>query len=249
MAKKCFRDIHVIETVPPSCINRDDTGSPKTAIYGGAMRARVSSQCWKKAMRASFADMLPQEEIGKRTKMLHALLADAIRARNPQLKAISRGEDNVAHINDDKCISCGACVYQCPFGAISDKSYILDAINMLRGSEDNKNYKVYAIVAPSISSQFRYAKLGQVLTALKKLGFYSVVEVALGADMVAYSEAQELAEKGVLTSSCCPAFVAYIEKAFPKLKDKISHNLSPMAELARYMKKTDPDCKIAREIQ
>ena len=62
--------------------------------------------------------------------------------------------------------------------------------------------------------------------------------------MVAYSEAQELAEKGVLTSSCCPAFVAYIEKAFPKLKDKISHNLSPMAELARYMKKTDPDCKI-----
>ena len=47
MAKKCFMDIHVIETVPPSCINRDDTGSPKTAIYGGAMRARVSSQCWK----------------------------------------------------------------------------------------------------------------------------------------------------------------------------------------------------------
>ena len=87
MAKKCFMDIHVIETVPPSCINRDDTGSPKTAIYGGAMRARVSSQCWKKAMRASFADMLPQEEIGKRTKMMHALLADAIRARNPQLNA------------------------------------------------------------------------------------------------------------------------------------------------------------------
>ena len=161
-----------------------------------------------------------------------------------KIKAISRGEDNVAHINDDKCISCGACVYQCPFGAISDKSYILDAINILRGSEDNKKYKVYAVVAPSISSQFRYAKLGQVITALKKLGFYSVVEAALGADMVAYSEAQELAEKGVLTSSCCPAFVAYIEKAFPKLKDKISHNLSPRAELARYMKKTDPDCKI-----
>ena len=93
MAKKCFMDIHVIETVPPSCINRDDTGSPKTAIYGGAMRARVSSQCWKKAMRASFADMLPQEEIGKRTKMLHALLADAIRARNPQLKAEKLAEE------------------------------------------------------------------------------------------------------------------------------------------------------------
>ena len=161
-----------------------------------------------------------------------------------KIKAISRGEDNVAHIDDSKCISCGACVYQCPFGAISDKSYILDAIKLLRESDGNRKFKVYAIVAPSISSQFRYAKLGQVITALKKLGFYSVVEVALGADMVAYSEARELAEKGVLTSSCCPAFVAYIEKTFPKLKDKVSHNLSPMAELARYMKSTDPDCKI-----
>ena len=161
-----------------------------------------------------------------------------------KVKAISRGDDNVAHIDDSKCISCGACVYQCPFGAISDKSYILDAIKLLRESNDNANYKVYAIVAPSISSQFRYAKLGQVITALKKLGFFSVVEAALGADMVAYAEARELAEKGVLTSSCCPAFVTYIEKTFPKLKDKISHNLSPMAELARYMKETDPECKI-----
>ncbi len=161
-----------------------------------------------------------------------------------KVKAISRGADNVAHIDDSKCISCGACVYQCPFGAISDKSYILDAINILRNSENNDKYKVYAIVAPSISSQFRYAKLGQVISALKKLGFFSVVEAALGADMVSYSEARELAEKGMLTSSCCPAFVSYIEKAFPKLVKYISHNLSPMAELARYMKSTDPDCKI-----
>ena len=133
-----------------------------------------------------------------------------------KIKAISRGEDNVAHINDDKCISCGACVYQCPFGAISDKSYILDAINILRGSEDNKKYKVYAVVAPSISSQFRYAKLGQVITALKKLGFYSVVEAALGADMVAYSEAQELAEKGVLTSSLLSGVCGVHRKGVPQ---------------------------------
>ena len=43
----------------------------------------------------------------------------------------------------------------------------------------------YAVVAPSIASQFVYAKLGQVVTAIKKLGFYSVVEAALGADIVA----------------------------------------------------------------
>ena len=48
---RVYVDVHVLQTVPPSCVNRDDTGSPKTAIYGGAVRARVSSQSWKKAMR------------------------------------------------------------------------------------------------------------------------------------------------------------------------------------------------------
>ena len=78
-----------------------------------------------------------------------------------------------------------------------------------------------------------YAKLGQVVTAIKKLGFYSVVEAALGADIVAYSESKELAEKGFLTSSCCPAFVDYVKKFYPKLTENISHNLSPMAAIAK----------------
>src|SRR5699024_9818543 len=51
-------------------------------------------------------------------------------------------------------------------------------------------------------------------------------------------------EKGFLTSSCCPAFVDYIQKQFPQLKDKVSHNLSPMATIAKYIKQTDPDAKI-----
>ena len=161
-----------------------------------------------------------------------------------KVKAISMGENKVAQIDNNKCISCGSCVYMCPFGAVVDKSYILDAIKFIRESENNTKYHVYAVVAPSISSQFRYAKLGQVITALKKLGFYNVIEAALGADMVSYSEAQELVEKGFLTSSCCPAFVDYIKKNFPKMVEHISHNLSPMAAIGEYIKKTDPDCKI-----
>ena len=62
--------------------------------------------------------------------------------------------------------------------------------------------------------------------------------------MVAYKESKELAEKGFLTSSCCPAFVMYIEKAFPTMTDKISHNLSPMAEIAKYIKDSDPTAKV-----
>ena len=162
-----------------------------------------------------------------------------------KIKAIHMGEDKAAEIDDEKCISCGACVYQCPFGAIADKSYILDVIDMIKKSENNTKYKVYAVAAPSIAGQFTYARLGQVITAMEKLGFYHVVEAALGADMVAYHEAKELAEAGgLLTSSCCPAFVDYVQKYFPDLKEHVSHQLSPMASIARYMKQQDPACKI-----
>lgn len=161
-----------------------------------------------------------------------------------KIKAISMNEDKAAKINNDKCIACGACVYQCPFGAIMDKSFILDVIDIIKKSENNNKYKVFAVVAPSISSQFTYAKLGQVITGLKELGFHTVVEAALGADMVAYKESAELAEKGFLTSSCCPAFVSYIEKAFPDMLPLVSHNLSPMAEIAKYIKEHDAPCKV-----
>lgn len=161
-----------------------------------------------------------------------------------KIKAISMNENKAAKIDNNKCISCGACVYQCPFGAITDKSYILDVIDMLKKSENSKKFKVYALVAPSISSQFTYAKLGQVITGLKKLGFYTVVEAALGADMVAWAESRELAEKGFLTSSCCPAFVSYIEKSFKDLSPFVSHNLSPMATIAKYIKDTTENAKI-----
>ena len=161
-----------------------------------------------------------------------------------KVKAISMNENKAAKINNEKCTACGACVYQCPFGAITDKSYILDVIDLLKKSENGKSYKLYAIVAPSISSQFTYAKLGQVITGLKQLGFHTVVEAALGADMVAQAESKELAEKGFLTSSCCPAFVSYIEKNFPDLVPFISHNLSPMATIAKYIKEHEAPCKI-----
>ena len=54
--KRLYVDFHVLQTVPPSCVNRDDTGSPKTSVYGGSVRARVSSQAWKHAMRVMFTE-------------------------------------------------------------------------------------------------------------------------------------------------------------------------------------------------
>ncbi|MEG1428206.1 MAG: 4Fe-4S dicluster domain-containing protein [Hydrogenoanaerobacterium sp.] len=161
-----------------------------------------------------------------------------------KVKAISMSETKAASIDNKKCTACGACVYQCPFGAISDKSFILNVIDLIKKSEGNTAYKVYAVVAPSISSQFTYASLGQVVAGIKALGFHTVVEAALGADMVAMKEAKELTEKGFLTSSCCPAFVSYIEGQFPQMSQHISHNLSPMGEISRYIKEIDPTAKV-----
>ncbi len=75
---RLYLDVHVLQTVPPSCVNRDDTGSPKTAVYGGATRARVSSQSWKKAMREMFKEILPAHSLGTRTKQIVSMVAEEI---------------------------------------------------------------------------------------------------------------------------------------------------------------------------
>ena len=77
---RLFVDIHVLQTVPPSNLNRDDTGSPKSAFYGGVRRARVSSQAWKRSTRAAFAQRLDKIDLGVRTKRSVELIADLLEA-------------------------------------------------------------------------------------------------------------------------------------------------------------------------
>jgi CRISPR system Cascade subunit CasC len=76
---RLYVDLHVLQTVPPSNINRDDTGSPKTALYGGVIRSRVSSQAWKKAVRDDFRENLSAQDLGKRTMHVTDMVADEIR--------------------------------------------------------------------------------------------------------------------------------------------------------------------------
>lgn len=78
MKNNLYVDVHVLQTVPPSCVNRDDTGSPKTAVYGGTNRARVSSQAWKRAMRMMFKEMLEADKIGFRTRNVKQLLINKL---------------------------------------------------------------------------------------------------------------------------------------------------------------------------
>lgn len=78
MKNKLFLDISVLQSVPPSNINRDDTGSPKTAQYGGVARSRVSSQSWKKAIRLYFNEKGDLKNVGTRSLDIVQYLADEI---------------------------------------------------------------------------------------------------------------------------------------------------------------------------
>ncbi len=243
---------NVIEVIDIACDECPAAGYEVTDSCRGCLAHRCEDVCKRGAIsfdhnHVAHIDKSKCVECGQCAKVCpYSAIVNRMRpCQNAcKVKAISINEDNAALIDNNKCTACGACVYQCPFGAIMDKSYILNVVDLIKKSNNNQKYKVYAMVAPSISSQFTYAKLGQVIKGLKELGFFTVVEAALGADMVAQAESKELAEKGFLTSSCCPAFVAYVKSAFPDLVQYISHNLSPMATLAKYIKDTDPDSKV-----
>lgn len=206
---------NVIEVIDIACDECPVGGYEVTNACRGCLAHRCEDVCRRGAIsfdenHVAHIDKTKCVECGQCAKVCPytAIVSRKRPCQNAcKVKAISMNEEKAATIDNNKCISCGACVYQCPFGAIMDKSYMLNVIDLLRKSEQGRSYKLYAIVAPSISSQFNYARLGQVISGLKALGFHTVVEAALGADMVAEAESRELAEKGFLTSSCCPAFV------------------------------------------
>ncbi len=160
--------------------------------------------------------------------------------RSCPVDAISMDENKIAQINYDKCISCGHCVYACPFGAITDTSQIYDVASSL-----GNNKEIFALVAPSISSQFNDSTISQVKSALKLIGFHDVIEVALGADIVVKTECEEFfgTDKEFMTTSCCTAFVNMIDNKFPSVKDNVSTTVSPMIAVANLIKEHHPNAE------
>lgn len=155
--------------------------------------------------------------------------------------AITYDEHGICEINEKKCIQCGACIHSCPFGAIGTKTFMVDVIKLI-----NAGKKVVAMVAPATEGQFgKDITMASWKTALKKIGFSDMIEVALGGDMTAAAEAAEWAEAykegKKMTTSCCPAFVNMIKQHFPTLLDNMSTTVSPMVAVSRMVKAKDPD--------
>ncbi len=160
------------------------------------------------------------------------------------VKAISKQPDGTEHIDKSKCIYCGKCMQACPYGAIMERSKIIDVHKALT----DPNKKITAIVAPAINGQFD-ATPGQILAAIKKIGFDDVVEVALGAEDTSRNEAAELVERlesgqPFMTTSCCPAYVGWVDKHAPALKPFVSHTYSPMVYAAKRVKAKDPNMEV-----
>lgn len=238
---------HAVEVIDIACDECPAAGYEVTDSCRGCLAHRCESACHRGAISFDFnhvahIDKNKCVECGMCAKVC-PFFAIVNRKRPCQnackVRAIKISDKNVASIDNEKCISCGSCVYQCPFGAIMDKSYILDVIDMIK----EKSGHLYAVIAPAISTQFNYATIGQVVAGIEQFGF-KVVEAALGADMAAYNESKELSEKGFLMSSCCPAFVEYVRTAFPELYEHVSHQLSPMATIAKHIKERDDRAKI-----
>ena len=168
MNKRLYVDFHILQTVPPSCINRDDTGSPKTAVYGGVTRARVSSQAWKHAMRAAFAENA-RLDVGKRTKKVAELVKEQILALAPEVdadKLAKKALENAGIKFDDKGTKALFFMSTAQAKALAELA--------VAGSTDKKEYQKALKAAPSMDM----ALFGRMVADDPSLKYDAAAQVA-----------------------------------------------------------------------
>lgn len=186
------------------------------------------------------------------------------------LSAINKGFHSVVStvygndLNKTVCTFCGQCVSVCPVGALHERNYIWEVIEALA----NPQKKVIAQVAPAVrvslgeafNMEFGLNVEKKIVAALKKMGFDGVFDTTWAADLTIMEEATELKErldryfsgdntvKLPILTSCCPAWVNFIEYNFPNLLDIPSTSKSPQQMFSSVAKNIwAPMMKIKRE--
>lgn len=170
--KNFYLDVHVLQTVPPSCVNRDDTGSPKTAVYGGVTRARVSSQAWKHAMREMFKDFIDEGDLGLRTKKICDLIKKYLDEGGFKGNAEEKIDTALKNINEKLKLNKGKTLDTLFF--ISRKQAYKLAQLILVGEKDKNAYKEALKADPAMD----IALFGRMVAADPSLNFDAAAQVA-----------------------------------------------------------------------
>lgn len=245
-------DMPIINIMPEAC----DQCPIDTFFITNACRNCVAHNCIASCPKKAITVVQNQAYIDKtrcvecglcKKSCMYGAIVEITRPceRACDIGAIKADKERRAVINYEKCVQCGGCKVACPFGAITEQSFIVQLIQQL-----HSNKRVHAILAPSFISQFGMKiKPSQVLTAIKKVGFYDVQEASFGADIVTLEEAKEFAatvpeKQSFMTTSCCPAFVGMVNKHLPALKEHISTTVSPMVATGKVIKDADPEAVV-----
>lgn len=158
--------------------------------------------------------------------------------------AFHRDEHGNMMVDPDRCVGCSECIDHCKAKKLTESKEMLPLVEVLR---DGKK-PVYAMIAPAFIGQFsEEVTPGMLRTAFKNLGFAGMVEVALFADILTLKEALEFdrtvhtKEDFLLTSCCCPIWIAMIRRVYDQLVTHVPGSVSPMVACGRSVKVLDPD--------
>lgn len=158
--------------------------------------------------------------------------------------AIKRDENGKVVIDRHDCTGCGRCVEVCENKGMVERKDLVPILELL----NSKSVPVYAMIAPAFNGQFTLdVTAGKLRSAFKCLGFYGMLEVAMFADILTLKEALEFDrtihedKDFMLTSCCCPIWVAMIKKIYHELVPHMPPSVSPMVACGRSIKKMHPD--------
>lgn len=149
-------------------------------------------------------------------------------------------------LGETECVFCGQCVAYCPTGALS----VRDELDKLMEALENGKM-VVGMIAPAVRTAIQevfgirdeVAMAERLVAFLKMMGFSKVFDVSFGADLVAYEEAHEFHERLKKRerlpqfTSCCPAWVKFVEHNYPHLLPNLSTVKSPQQALGTVIKK------------